>query len=140
MTKRNLKIYSDGGARGNPGPAAYSFIVFEKGNVVFKKSKFLGSKTNNFAEYAGVLAAFKWLSKNATRIEKIDFFLDSQLAVKQLNGQYKVKSDNLKPLVLKIKFLEMNIGKKVNYNFLPRTKNKLADFLVNKTLDKTKVK
>ncbi len=136
VTKKNIKIYCDGGARGNPGPAAYSFIVVENEKVVYKKSRFLGRRTNNFAEYSGVLAALEWLIKKPAGLDNVSIFLDSQLAVKQLNGEYKVKSNNLKPLITKIKLLESNIDTKINFYFLPRDKNKLADFLVNKTLDK----
>lgn len=136
VTKRNIKIYCDGGARGNPGPAAYSFIVVENEKVVYKKSRFLGIRTNNFAEYSGVLAALAWLTKKSAELDAVSIFLDSQLAVKQLNGEYKVKSKNLKPLITKIKLLEDHVDTKINFYFLPRAKNKLADFLVNKTLDK----
>ena len=131
VTKRNIKIYCDGGARGNPGPAAYSFIVVENEKVVYKKSRFLGRRTNNFAEYSGVLAALEWLTKKSAELDAVSIFLDSQLAVKQLNGEYKVKSRNLKPLITKIKLLENHIDTKINFYFLPRAKNKLADFLVN---------
>ncbi len=139
VTKRNIKIYCDGGARGNPGPAAYSFIVVENEKVVYKKSRFLGRRTNNFAEYSGVLAALEWLIKKSAGLDNVPIFLDSQLAVKQLNGEYKVKSSNLKPLITKIKLLENNMDTKINFYFLPRDKNKLADFLVNKTLDKNRL-
>ena len=139
VTKRNIKIYCDGGARGNPGPAAYSFIVVENEKVVYKKSRFLGRRTNNFAEYSGVLAALEWLIKKSAGLDNVPIFLDSQLAVKQLNGEYKVKSSNLKPLITKIKLLENNMDTKINFHFLPRDKNKLADFLVNKTLDKNRL-
>lgn len=139
VTKRNIKIYCDGGARGNPGPAAYSFIVVENEKVVHRKSNFLGKRTNNFAEYSGVLAALEWLTKKSAGLDDVSIFLDSQLAVKQLNGEYKVKSKNLKPLITKIKLLENNIDTKINFNFLPRAKNKLADLLVNKTLDNNRL-
>ena len=139
VTKRNIKIYCDGGARGNPGPAAYSFIVVENEKVVYKKSRFLGRRTNNFAEYSGVLAALEWLIKKSAGLDNVPIFLDSPLAVKQLNGEYKVKSSNLKPLITKIKLLENNMDTKISFHFLPRDKNKLADFLVNKTLDKNRL-
>jgi ribonuclease HI len=139
VTKRNIKIYCDGGARGNPGPAAYSFIVFENEKVIYKKSRFLGRRTNNFAEYSGVLAALEWLIKKSAGLDNVSIFLDSQLVVKQLSGEYKVKSNNLKPLITEIKLLEENMETKINFYFLPRDKNKLADFLVNKTLDKNRL-
>lgn len=142
-----LKIYSDGGARGNPGPAAAAFVVIDKGKVVFNRSKYLGVTTNNVAEYEGVIMALNWLAENSSKLNKKNahFFLDSELVVNQLSGEYKVKSQNLRPLVEKAKKLEREItgeifskdGDSVNlaYKSVPRAENKLADYLVNKTLD-----
>lgn len=135
--KKTINIYSDGGSRGNPGPASCAFIGFENGKVVVKKSLFLGTKTNNYAEYMGIYLAFDWLIKNikSNTIQKIIINLDSELATNQLKGKYKVKSNNLKSLITKIKKIENNLGIKVVYKYIPRNKNKLADHLVNKTLD-----
>jgi ribonuclease HI len=92
-----LNIYCDGGARGNPGPAACSFTVLINGKEIYNESIFLGKTTNNVAEYNAVLMAYKWLANYSDKqiYSKIIFFLDSQLAVKQLNGLYKIKSNNL---------------------------------------------
>src|SRR3989304_1856129 len=104
----NLKIFCDGGARGNPGPAAWAFVVYEEKNkIVAQKNEKIGITTNNVAEYMAVIEALKWLGayreKNSGRpVEKIDFFLDSQLVVSQLNGFYKVKNQRLRELVIKI--------------------------------------
>lgn len=132
-----LKIYCDGGARGNPGPAACAFVVLENEKIVHKEGKFLGEGTNNFAEYSGVLNAFSWLSKNNGKYKglQINFYLDSQLVVKQLMGEYKIKNEKLKGLFDVIKEYEQTFGAIVSYTFIPREKNRLADFLVNKTLD-----
>ncbi|MCH7640579.1 ribonuclease HI family protein [Patescibacteria group bacterium] len=137
MISKGLKIYSDGGARGNPGPSASAFVVIEEGKVIFKKSKYLGKNTNNFAEYTGVRMALDWLRKKYKKKggERITLNVDSQLVVKQLSGEYKVKSKNLKPLILKIKELEKTVGARINYLSVPREKNKLADYLVNEVLD-----
>ena len=137
MKSKGLKIYSDGGARGNPGRAASAFVVIEEGKVIYKKSRYLGKTTNNFAEYTGVRMALDWLRKEYKKKggERITIYVDSQLVVKQLSGEYKVKSKSLEPLVLKIKKLEKIVGMVISYRSVPREKNKLADYLVNKVLD-----
>ena len=137
MTKV-LSIFTDGGSRGNPGPSALGVMIKnEEGKTIQKLNKFLGNKTNNQAEYLAVLEAFEWLSVNQDLSSlKIDFFIDSKLVVNQLCGFYKIKNQDLKDLIIKIKFLENKISGKVFYHFIPREKNKEADFLVNQTLDK----
>ena len=137
MTKV-LSIFTDGGSRGNPGPSALGVVVKnEEGKTIQKLNKFLGKKTNNQAEYLAVLETFEWLSANQDLSSlKIDFFIDSKLVVNQLSGFYKIKNQDLKDLIIKIKFLENKISGKVFYHFIPREKNKEADFLVNQTLDK----
>lgn len=131
-------IYCDGGARGNPGPAASAFVAIQNGKVVHKDSKFLGKATNNVAEYGSVLLALIWLLRNyksATDLEVI-VNLDSELVTKQMSGLYKVKNPKLKELYLKAKALESKLSTKALYKWTPRDKNRLADFLVNKELDK----
>lgn len=138
MDNTNVKIYCDGGARGNPGPAAAAFIVEKGGKVIYQASRFLGqSQTNNFAEYQAVLLALEWLVDNREEkiSEKVTFVLDSELVVKQLTGVYKIKNQNLKKLFLIVNGLEKKLNKNISYENVPRSKNKLADFLVNKTLD-----
>jgi ribonuclease HI len=131
-----LRIYCDGGARNNPGPAASAFIAMQGGKVVYKESLFLGAKTNNIAEYTAVILALKWIKNiNGKFFNEISFFLDSELVVKQLSGRYRVKSKNLLPLVLEIKKLENKIGLSIRYSNIPRSKNAHADALVNKTID-----
>lgn len=134
---KDLKIYSDGGARGNPGPAASAFVVIENGRVIFKASKYLGVSTNNVAEYSALILALYWLKKNQSKtINKIaTFHLDSELIVKQLKGEYKIKNSKLKTLNNKIKKIEKNIELEIKYIYIPRAKNKIADHLVNKELD-----
>lgn len=135
-----LKIYCDGGARGNPGPGAASFVVIDKeGSVIKKESKFLGEVTNNIAEYRAVILALRFLSENSYNSQYgfINFYLDSELVVKQLTGEFRVKNRNLKDLFLKVKILEQKVGKKIFYNNVPREQNKLADYLVNQKLDES---
>jgi ribonuclease HI len=134
---RNFKIYCDGGARGNPGPAASAFIVEKDNKIIYEQSRYLGKTTNNVAEYTAVLMALRWIDKNIEReiFTTINFFLDSELVVKQLKGLYKIKSNNLKPLIYSIKVLENKIPANIFYTYISRNKNRKSDFLVNKNLD-----
>jgi len=133
-----LKIFTDGGARGNPGPAAAAFIAYQGEEILAQEGFYLGKATNNVAEYQAVLKAFDWLLSYREKTKeagKVEFFLDSKLVVSQLNGQFKIKARNLLPLVLAIKQKEKALGVPVSYSYIPRFKNKAADLLVNQTLD-----
>ena len=137
MKSSKIKIYSDGGSRGNPGPAACAFLVKKAKRIVYKKAFYLGRKTNNQAEYIGVVNAINWLKDNKSTVKrsKINFYLDSELAVKQLSGIYKVKNKKLKSYVSYIlKSLE-KLEATVKFVHIPREKNTLADKLLNEELD-----
>lgn len=145
MIGKTLKVYCDGGARGNPGPAAAAFVVVSpKGRILAKKGFYIGRATNNSAEYYAVLAALQWVRKNADSqnrgVFKTKVFLDSQLVTNQLSGKFKIRKQNLKRLAMKIKELEKGITGGISYYSVPRNKNRLADFLVNQTLDSVKKK
>lgn len=137
MTKGGIKIYCDGGARGNPGPAAAAFVVVDKGKVVHRESRYLGVATNNVAEYRAVQMALAWLVNNSNHPDgnNVSLFLDSQLVTRQLSGLYKIKSKNLRPIIASVKDLEQKTKAKIIYKAVLRSKNRLADFLVNKVLD-----
>ena len=134
-----LKVYTDGGSRGNPGPAACAFVVFDDaGNLRYKRGKYLGVATNNEAEYAGVIEALRYFQPKAgpplaERDLSVQFFLDSLLVVNQLNGLWKVKEPRLRELVIQVRSLENGLA--VTYSHVPREQNSQADFLVNETLD-----
>lgn len=131
---RKLIIYTDGGARGNPGPAGIGAIIFDdKRNLIAEISEYLGVATNNQAEYKAVVAAIK--KAKELNAEEIQFYLDSQLVVEQLNGNYKVKNKDLQPLFVSIYNDSLNF-KKVAYNHVPREQNKEADRLANEAMDK----
>jgi len=131
-----LIVFCDGGSRGNPGKAACAFIVKDsQGNLLFQKGYTLGIKTNNEAEYLGVLAAYKWLTEKGLSAEKINFYLDSKLVVNQLKGLFKIKNARMAELISKIKILETSLNRRIDYFLVPREKNYLADKLVNETLD-----
>lgn len=128
-----IEVYCDGGARGNPGPAAYGFVVKAGGQPIKREGKAIGIATNNFAEYTAVIAALKWLVQDYQG-QDLNFFLDSKLAVSQLSGLYKIKSATIRNLVFEIKTQESKFGQ-IRYNYIPREKNKEADRLVNLALD-----
>ena len=138
MEKQTLKIYTDGGSRGNPGPSALGFVVIKDGKIIHKGSRFLGTGTNNEAEYSALIDAYKWLIEKikVPKIFQIFFYLDSELVVKQLNGLYKIKSSNLKPYFFDIKKYEKLVDATKKYVSIPREQNKLADEMVNEELDK----
>jgi len=128
-------IYTDGGARGNPGPAGIGVIAYDEDGreVVFTLSEYIGETTNNQAEYRAVVAAIDKAKKIGAR--EIDFYLDSELVVKQLNREYKVKESSLQPLFVKI-YNAVLFFKKVTFTHIRREKNKEADRLVNEALDR----
>ncbi len=131
-----INIYTDGGARGNPGPAAAAFVAIRDGKVVFKNSRFLGVSTNNIAEYQAVVLALSWLLENRKMYqEEIFFYLDSELVVRQLTGIYKIKNKKLKLLVQEVENITRKIKGKISYIQIRRERNKLADKLVNLKID-----
>lgn len=131
-----LKVFCDGGARGNPGPAGIGFVVkSEQNEIIFKKGIAIGEATNNIAEYQAVIAALNWLIANKSHFSCLQFFLDSLLVVQQLKGIYKVKNEKLRLLHFQIKNLETKLAGPVFYQQVPRSKNHEADYLVNTALD-----
>ncbi len=139
MNNTPLIIHTDGGSRGNPGPAAAAFVVERGSELVFQGSKYLGVVTNNFAEYSGVIIALEWVlsSELPDQDLQINFVLDSELVVRQINGLYKVKDENLQKLFAEVKSLISKTGKKIVFSNVPRNQNKLADLLVNEELDRS---
>jgi len=129
-----IKIYTDGGARNNPGPAGIGVVLYDENGEILKTFKeYIGEGTNNEAEYRGLLAGLKLaldFSKEA------EFFLDSELLVKQLNGQYRVKNENLRKFYDEAQVLKMGFTK-ISFNHVRREQNKLADKLVNEAIDES---
>jgi ribonuclease HI len=131
MTK--FLIHTDGGARGNPGPAAIGVVIEDAdGRVVFAEGKYIGETTNNQAEYQAVVFALEKAAELGG--DELDFHLDSELVVRQLNGEYKVKNQDLAVQFLKIHNLRGKF-KKTTFRHVYREDNKLADELLNKALD-----
>lgn len=134
-----ISIYTDGGARGNPGPASIGvYIEDDKNSKIFEFGRFIGVATNNTAEYQAVIDALDWLIKNEALANKnldINFYLDSNLVCSQITGVFKVKNSNLRELLFKIREKEAQIKADIRYFHIPREKNKKADRLVNLALD-----
>lgn len=153
MLKINkLKIYTDGGSRGNPGPAAIGVHAAKgqtlplahrgeggsdlNGEMVFQLSQTIGNTTNNVAEWQAVIKALDYLIKNNIQSDQIDFFLDSELVVKQIKREYKIKQPHLQTLSTHLhQLLQQLDSSQVYFHYLPREQNKTADFLVNQALD-----
>lgn len=140
--KKKIFVFADGGARGNPGPAAIGVVVKdEEGKVLTQFGKSIGEATNNVAEYTAVIEGLRWIKEKLliTNYQLlITFFLDSKLIVNQLNGYYKIKNGNLRNLIIEVRKLEEEVGGNISYRLIPRGKNRPADFLVNQALDTKK--
>jgi ribonuclease HI len=123
----------DGGARGNPGPAAYGVVVRNsKGEVLAELSDYLGLQTNNYAEYSGLLAALEYAVHN--KYVSFRIFSDSELLVRQMQGRYKVNNPVLQELFARAKSLVAKL-QSFSIEHVLRERNKEADRLVNKVLD-----
>jgi len=127
------KLFTDGGARGNPGPAAYGYVLeSEDGHVLAAHGEAIGRATNNVAEYSGLVAG---LAKAAdVGVRELEVVSDSELLVKQMRGEYKVKNEALRELWEEAADLEKKFGR-IRYTAVRRAHNELADRLVNEALD-----
>ncbi|MGD0681899.1 MAG: ribonuclease HI family protein [Terracidiphilus sp.] len=126
--------HCDGGSRGNPGPSGYGAVIEDaNGHVVAELSGFLGIRTNNYAEYSGLLAVLQWAIKNGTNSLRV--ISDSELMVKQMQGKYKVASPILRPLFEEARRLSRTLSKFEMRHTL-RGGNKQADQLANDAMDK----
>ena len=136
--KKVYKIYTDGGARGNPGPAGVGFVVFDENKeIIYKGYKYLGETTNNQAEYRAVILALKYLVKKfglKTKEINFQFFGDSQLVINQLNGVYQIKEETLFGNFIEIWNLKVKNFPNISFNHVRRDDNKLADQLANKAM------
>lgn len=131
--------YTDGGARGNPGPAGIGVHVVDGvGKVVAEHKEYIGNSTNNFAEYQAVATALELLKQRygkKTRDMQFELRLDSELVKKQLNAEYQIKEPGLIPLFIAIHNLRVANFPNLQLTHIPREKNKEADRLVNEALD-----
>jgi ribonuclease HI len=130
-----IVMYTDGGSRNNPGPAAVGVWI----ETLDKKfGEYIGEKTNNEAEYEALIFGLKklksLLGKNKTRSYEITCYLDSELVVKQLGHKYKLSEEHIQKLFIQVWNLMLDFGK-VTFSHVPREKNTIADALVNEALD-----
>ena len=137
---KHLTIYTDGGARGNPGPAGIGAVILnEEGKTLKEVSKYLGHATNNVAEYQALIAALEECKKmfgEKLREMRLEVRMDSELIVRQMTGLYKVKEPTLKGLFGKVAMLRLEDAPNMIFTHVPREKNKRADQLVNEAIDK----
>jgi ribonuclease HI len=127
------KLFTDGGARGNPGPAAYGFVLeAEDGTVLAAEGEAIGTATNNVAEYSGLIAGLRKALE--LRVPDVEVVSDSELMVKQMRGEYRVKNEALRELFAEASSLARRLGN-VEYRHVRRAHNELADKLVNEALD-----
>jgi ribonuclease HI len=125
----------DGGSRGNPGPAAYGVVIRDaRGEIVARLKKYIGQTTNNVAEYFGLIAALDYADTHGIRALRV--LSDSELMVKQLRGQYKVKSEDLKPLFERAKKMSQSL-ESFRIEHVYREQNREADALVNQAMEET---
>jgi ribonuclease HI len=131
---KTLTVFTDGGSKGNPGPASIGGVFYLDKKKILDFHLKIGIATNNDAEYQAMIKALSLIKEKKYQfgeIEKINFYSDSQLMVSQINGFYKVKSGKIKEYIFKIRQLEMEIGIPIVYHLVPREKNKEADKMVN---------
>ncbi len=140
MRPEKIIVYADGGARGNPGPAAIGIVIERSGRTIGKYGESIGERTNNEAEYEAVIFALKKLKhlfgKQKTRDLEVEVRMDSELVARQLSGKYKITEERFYPLFIKIWNLKMDFGN-ISFTEIPREKNREADRLLNEELDRT---
>ena len=129
----SYKIYTDGACRGNPGPSGIGAIILKGDKVVHEISKFIGTVTNNVAEYEALLAALDYCVKK--KLSPVEILADSQLMIRQLSGQYKVKHPNMIPLYERAKEYLKHL-KCEGFTHVPREENTHADRLSNEGIDR----
>jgi ribonuclease HI len=128
-------LYTDGGARGNPGPAAYAYVLeAEDGTVLEARGEAIGVATNNVAEYRALVEGLEAASR--VGVDELEVVSDSELVVKQMRGEYRVKNAALRELSLQAARVARELGA-VTYRAVRRESNTLADSLVNEALDRT---
>ena len=137
----HFTIHADGGSRGNPGPSGAGAVVCDRsGNAVARVSRFLGLQTNNFAEYEAIILGFEALAKivpaERRREASVTVKMDSELVVKQMRGEYKIKNAVLKEQAARLKKISAAFGS-VSFTHVPREENSAADSLANAAMDRS---
>ncbi|MBU0974370.1 ribonuclease HI family protein [Patescibacteria group bacterium] len=141
-----LRIFTDGGSRGNPGNAGIGIVVFKvfpetsfdetkRAEVIYEHSGFIGTATNNEAEYKALIKALEWLAENFSDTEAVEVYLDSKLVVEQINKNWKIKDSRMMGFANNAWKILEGIGTNVKFFHIRREKNSEADALVNQALD-----
>ena len=138
-SKEKIIIYTDGGSRGNPGPAALGVSISDaRGHIIAEYGEYIGETTNNVAEYRAIVSALQkakaLIGKKKIREILIEVRMDSQLAARQINGAYRIEDEKLFPLFMKIWNLKIDFGE-IRFIHIPREENTRADTMVNTALD-----
>ena len=139
MPKEKIITYTDGGSRGNPGKAALGVVICDEEERIIKSyGERLGIRTNNEAEYSAIVSALKKIKalygKEKTKKIEVEMRMDSELAMRQLSGQYKIESEKIIPLFIEVWNLKLDFAK-VTFSHVPRERNKEADKMVNEAMD-----
>lgn len=130
-----LKVFTDGASKGNPGKAGIGILINNENNEeLLTHHEYIGEVTNNVAEYKAFMKSLKLIKSLNGNIDRIEFYADSELLVKQLNGQYKVKDPKLNVLYNETKNLLSGLNIMYTINYIPRTDNKIADKLANEAV------
>jgi ribonuclease HI len=140
MTK-HITLHTDGGARGNPGPAGSGAVIYDDtGKTIKEASLYLGHKTNNYAEYSAVVLGLETIAKHFGKPQcknlEVEVRMDSELVCKQLNGEYQLKEETLFPLFIKIHNLRVTTFPHITFVHVRREENSHADRLANEAMDR----
>lgn len=133
-----IKVFTDGASKGNPGAAGIGIVLYdEHDNILEQYFEYLGKATNNQAEYSAILKSLDIIDKTrkSTFFDNVDFFSDSELMVKQIRGEYKIKNNGLKPLVMEFHNRVKHLNIKYTITHIKREFNKTADNLANKAIN-----
>ena len=141
---KKFEIFTDGGARNNPGPAGAGIVIKdEEGKVIKKVSKFLGEQTNNWAEYEAVYLALVELKKLVPEVKRkivsVEIKMDSELIVKQLTNKYQIKKESLFSQYIKVHNIQVKDFQNIKFTHIPREKNKETDKLANNAMDAARI-
>lgn len=134
----SVVIYTDGGARNNPGPAGAGVVAYDGEKILFELKKFLGERTNNWAEYEAVVLALAEAKKRGLAGRDIEVRMDSELIQRQLIDEYQIKEETLWPQYMKVHNLLVAHFPHITFVHIPREENTEADRLVNEAIDAAK--
>ncbi|MBI2612229.1 ribonuclease HI family protein [Candidatus Kaiserbacteria bacterium] len=131
----NVIIYTDGGARNNPGPAGVGIVIIDGSKKIAELKKYIGERTNNWAEYEAVILALTEAKKRGLAKREIEVRMDSELIQRQLTDEYRIQEETLWPQYMKVHNLLVAHFPNIRFVHVPREENKEADWLVNEAID-----